>query len=218
MGHGIDALYRLNVTIYFNTVNCIQSFWYRAKPTTPAANVQVECDTIVSDWTTFILPKYQAFCVGECQFISAVCTCLNPLNAAQTITNYNLKFGLAAGEGLPPHDAAVLSLYTAFPGRRTHGRLYIPGVPEGNHLQGNLSTAWQTKLDDIGFTLLQHYGETGTFANCWGGVYSRKNGRVLQVGPPPYYTYSPLAHIPWKRYTANLRVGTQRHRKTGRGI
>lgn len=218
MGHGIDALYRLNVTIAQNSVNCLQSFWFRSKPTTPAASLQIECDTICQQWRTFIRPKYQAFMTGECQLLAAVCTCLTPPSLAQTIETYSLIFGSAAGEALPPHDAGVVSLYSAFPGRRCHGRLYIPGVPEGQHLQGNLTTAWQTKLDDIGFALVAQFGETGTSSYVWGGVYSRKNGATRLPGPPPFISYSPLGHLPWKRYVANLRVATQRHRKLGRGI
>jgi hypothetical protein len=217
MGHGIDALYRMTVFIYLNSVQCQQQFWFRSKPTTPAPNIQTECDTIAADWRTYIRPKYQAFMTGECQMTGSITTCLNPDSLAQTVETYSLIFGSAAGDALPPHDAGILSLYSGYPGRRTHGRLYIPGVPEGQTAQGNLSTAWQTKLDDIGFTLLQHYGETGTFAYAWGGVYSRKNGAVRIPTPFPHYTYSPLAHLPWRRYVANLRVATQRHRKLGRG-
>lgn len=218
MAGGVDALIRLNVTFYLHGVNCLQSFWLRTKPTSPAGTFKAETDKACEEFRVYIWPKYQLFCTSELQFIASVATMLSPLNAAQTVEAFTTLFGTVAGEALPSHNAAVLSLYSAYPGRRVHGRLYVPAVPESQTALSVISNTHTAKLKDIGDAMLAKWGETGTSPYFWGGVYSRKNGVVRLPGPPPYLTYSPLAHVPWTRCVANSRVKTQRHRLLGRGV
>lgn len=218
MGHGIDALFRLNVTFYLAGQNCYNSFWLRSKPTTTSATLQEECDSIIQDWMTYHWPNYQPFMSNEVQLVGMVCTCLNPLNMAQSITSYTAQFGTVASAALPPHDAGLVSLYTAIPGRRTHGRLYIPGVPAVLVASGSLTNAHLTKLSAIGTSLLQRWGATGTSPKVWGGVYSKKNGVTRQVGPPPYLTYRSDTHLPWTRAVIRATVRTMRKRMLNVGI
>jgi hypothetical protein len=219
MPGGIDALARLNVTFYVAGQNCQQSYWIRAKPTDPLANLFVWCDKICDDWRTNIWPRYAQLQPGTVQLIGSVCTVLNPRLTAQSVRAYTTDFGLAVGECLPPHDAAVLSLYTRFAGRRVHGRLYIPGISESLQDSGTLTAAGKTALKNLGDTIIGQYGDvTGASPNYWGGVYSRANGATRNPGPPPFIDYSPLTHVPWIRHVPNERLGTNRHRKIGRGV
>lgn len=218
MGHGIDALHRLTATFVVHSVNCLNTFWFRSKPATPSVSLQADCDSIVSDFTSIIWPKYQAFCSTELQLIGLVATTLNPIGQAQTVSFPVGQFGTVGGDCLPSYCAAVLSLYTAYPGRRVHGRLYIPGVPEASHSGSILTVAAGANLALLGDVLRTQYGEAGSNSKYWLSVYSRKNGNGLSSTIPPFITYSPLAAIPLKRTVANARLGTNRHRKLGRGI
>lgn len=218
MPNGVDALSRLTVTYVYRGVNCLNSFWIRSKDTDPLTTFQQVTDKAILDFEIGVLPRMRACMTTSTQFIGAVCTMLNPLASAQSIKSYTTEFGQVAGEGLPPHDAIVLSLYTGYPGRRVHGRLYLGGVPESLQDGGEITSAAQASVKNLGDWLIGQFGEGGSSPNYWWGVYSRANGRVRQPGPPPYFTYSPLTLIPWKRHAVNVRLGTQRHRKLGRGI
>lgn len=218
MGHGIDALHRLNVTFVLHGQNCINSFWFRSKPNTISNNFQQDCDAIVSDWFGVVWPKYQAFCSQEVKLIGMVAVTLSHPNLAQTVSTPINQFGSVAGDALPSHDAAVLSLYTHAPGRRTHGRLYIPGVPEVNQAGGNLNAVSQANLALLGDVLRTQFGIDGISQRYWLCVYSRKNGNGITETLPRAVTYNPLAGIPIKRTVANERIGTCRKRKLGRGI
>lgn len=218
MGHGIDALYRLNVTFLLGQQNCLNTYWLRSKPNSPSVNLKEDTDTAILNWKLFIWPSYKAFMSNQVQLIAAVCTCVQPLNAAQTVAFYNTDFGSVVSEALPPHDAGLLSMYTGYAGRRVHGRLYIPGVPESLTAFGVLENSHVTKLANIGDALINNWGDAGTSSRFIGGVFSRLNGATRNPGPPPYISYSPLACVPWTRHIARASVKTQRHRLVGRGV
>lgn len=218
MANGVDALIRLTVSFTYHGVTCQNLFWLRTKETSPAGTFKVETDKAVEEWRVYIWPKYQAFCVGELRHVQSVATMVQPLNSAQTIEAPSAAFASVVGEGLPSTNAAVLSLYTPYPGRRVHGRLYIPAVPESQSASSVLLSAHLSKLKDIGDALIAKWGEVGTSPYFWMGIFSRKNGAVRQPGPPPFISYSPLSCVPITRVVANEVIGTQRHRKKGRGI
>lgn len=55
--------------------------------------------------------------------------------------------GTAAGSACPPQVAALIRKLTAFGGRAGRGRIYFPGVPEGQVSSGGiLSDAWINNL------------------------------------------------------------------------
>jgi hypothetical protein len=218
MPNGVDALSRLTVTYVYKGVNCLNSFWARSKPADPLTTFQQVTDKLILDYEIGVMGRMKQLMTTDTQFIGAVATMLNPLASAQSVKSYTTDFGQVAGDGLPPHDAGVLSLYTGYPGRRVHGRLYLGGVPESMTTGGELTAAYLTAMKNLGDWLIGQFGDAGTSPNYWWGVYSRANGRTRQPGPPPYFSYSPLTLIPWKRHVTNIRIGTQRHRKLGRGI
>src|SRR5215475_4801979 len=218
MPNGVDALSRLTMTYVYKGVNCLNSFWVRSKETDPLTTFQQVTDRIITDWEVGVLGRMQQLTTTDCQYIGAVATMLNPLGTAQTVRTLINTFGQNAGDGLPPHDAAVLSLYTGYPGRRVHGRLYLGGIPESAQNGGTLTDSYQTSIKNFGDWLIGQFGEGGSSPYFWWGVYSRANGRIRQPGPPPFYTYDPLALIPWKKHVVNARIGTCRHRKLGRGM
>lgn len=218
MPGGVDAIYRLNVTYIVAGQNCLFSIFARSKPGDPLPNHLAVCDKFISDWEIRIMSRFKAMVTTSTQIIAAVAQCLNPPFTAQAVKNYVAEFGANPGDTLPPYCAAVLSLYTQFPGRRTHGRMYISGIPESFQNAGVMDATSVGNLNQLGGNLVNEFGQNGTSPNYWWGVYSRKNGNGLSSTIPPFITYSPLALIPWTRYNANSRLGTQRHRVIGRGI
>jgi hypothetical protein len=217
MPAGADGIVRLTAYYSYKNQQMQHNFWGRVKPTDPSPTWQALTDKMVDDYMLGIWARIRLLTVTSMQLTALQAQTLNPRGTAQTLMGYTNEFGAYNGDGMPPHDAAVLSLYTAYPGRRVHGRLYVSGLPESIQNQGELTTDGEASLKNLGDWLVQMFGEGGASPHYWYGVYSRANGATRMPGPPPYISYSPLAHVPWTRRVANKVLGTQRHRKIGRG-
>lgn len=214
---GADGICRLTAFYRYKNQEMQHNFWARPKPDDPSPNWQALTDRMVADFMIGIWARIRLLTSTQMQLTALQAQTLTPRGTAQTITGFTTDFGAYSGDGMPPHDAAVLSLYTDYPGRRTHGRLYISGLPESIQSNGELTTEGEFSLKNLGDWLVQNFGEAGNSPHYWYGVYSRANGATRQPGPPPWISYSPLAHIPWARHVPNKVLGTQRHRKIGRG-
>lgn len=195
------------------------TFWLRSKPEADDSDMLAYLNAIVGDIEVFLLPRLLDFATSDWQVTQASIEVLAGENPFQLIKEYLLTTGERPPDALPPHDAGLLSLYTPFHGRRNHGRLYIPGVPESETAGGVINAVSRAELSAIGNTLVSRYGEGSNNAFAWICVFSKKNGvERVTVPPPPKLVYSPLAAIPVSRTVASQYVATQRHRKVGRGI
>lgn len=123
--------------------------------------------------------------------------------------------GAAAGDSEPSFVAAVVSLYTARPGRSGRGRIFIGGIPEGSttgsllNIETGVYPAIVATLACIATSFPLR--ELGGAASYEWGIYSRKVGGVTK---PPFPT-SGYAGI--TRTVLRRELGTQRRRKLGRG-
>lgn len=217
MPAGADGILRLTVFYTYKGQSMQHNYWARVKETDPSPTWQAVCDHMVTDHIVGVWPRMKQLMVSSLKMVAVQCMTMNPRGTAQSLMGYTAEFGSLAGEGLPPHDAGVLSLYTDYPGRRTHGRLYIPGIAESIQTDGELSASAETSMKNLGDWLIGQFGQLGTSPYYWWGVYSRANGAVRQPGPPPYISYGNEYLIPWSRHVVNKVLGTQRHRKIGRG-
>lgn len=218
MPAGEDILYRCNVTWFLYGQNCINSFYFRSKPAAPSTTIPQEMQSIHDRIQTTIHAGWRTQMCNNVQLLSSVLTNLNGANFYEDVRNYPALYGNISATSMPSYCAAVVSWYTAFRGRRVHGRSYIPGVPQaslnGNDLNSGYLTGLQGQLSNI----LGVFGDGGSSPDAWMVVFSKKNGVTINPGPPPYSVYSPLAGIPITRAAIDLALGTQRHRKEGRGI
>jgi hypothetical protein len=214
---GADGILRLISYYSYKNQTMTNSFWARPKPDDPSPTWQAICDHMSNDFVIGVWPRMKQFMSSSVQLIATQTQVLTG-GAAMTIGSYTTEFGNVSGDALPPHDAVVLSLYTQYPGRRVHGRQYLPGVPESLQNQGELTDPAVALVKNYGDWLIVQFGENGFSPYYWWGVYSRANGVTRQPGPPPFLSYSPLAHIPWDRHVVQRVLGTQRHRKIGRGM
>jgi hypothetical protein len=213
-----DTLIRLNVTFLYDGQNCINSFWARMKPTTTATLYITACQIVANEWYVNVWPNYKVSMVPQVQLIGVVAQTMNPSNSAIYPIFPVADFGSRSGDGMPSNCAAVLSWYSQYPGRRTHGRIYIPGISELDCTLSRLNTTGMATIKNLADTLLGRYGDTGSSPEFWFGIYSRKNGVSRNIGPPPFLSYDPTTHYPFKRYKVNDVLGTQRHRMQHRGV
>jgi hypothetical protein len=195
------------------------TLWLRSKPEADDSDMIAYLGAIINDIEIFLLPRFMDFATSDWSIQEAKVEVLAGENPFQVIKEYLGVDGQRPPDALPPHDAGLLSLYTPFHGRRNHGRLYIPGVPESETAGGKISAISRADISAIGASLVSRYGEGSNNAYCWICVFSKKNGvERVTVPPPPKLIYSPLAAIPVSRTVASQYVATQRHRKIGRGI
>lgn len=213
MAGGLDALYKYTITWRYQQQSMQTVLWFRTKTTSPKTDAGEEVIAIMTEVSSWFTTNVLAFSNVGLQVIQAVGQVMAGGLPYQAILNYINTFGTQAGDGLPPHDAAVVSLYTPYHGRRLHGRIYIPAISEADQAGGNLTAASTTRLNTIANDLLTRFGQNGTSSYVWLCVFSRANGTTRNPGPPPHIVYDQLAAIPVTRTIVNSLVRTQRHRR-----
>jgi hypothetical protein len=212
MGHGLDILwkYTLNSTNQGQTMQNV--LWFRSKGNSPAATVEAEGNALIGEINSWFTLNLIAFANVGWSPVLAALQAMNGPQPYQMLQNYTNSFGAIAGDAMPPHDAAVLSLYTPFHGRRLHGRLYIGGLSESDQVGGLMIEPAYTRFVKIGADLLTRYGATGTSSYANVCVYSKKNGVQRNPLPPNNLIYDSLPAIPVSRITVQNTIRTQRHR------
>lgn len=88
--------------------------------------------------------------------------------------------GLITGECLPGQNAIVVSFSTGVKGKRRHGRCYLPGVSEANHVNGQLTGTQLTAAQAFANGLENFYGPSGLLTGWRQVVYS-----PIDTTPPP---------------------------------
>lgn len=212
MAGGLDALYKYTITWRYQNQSMNTVLWFRSKTTSPKTDAGQEVIAIMTEVSSWFTTNVLAFSNNGLQVIQAVGQVMAGGLAYQAILDYINTFATQPGDGLPPHDAAVISLYTPFHGRRLHGRIYIPAISESDQAGGNLTSAATVRLNKIASDYLTRFGENGTSSFVWGVVFSRANGTTRNPGPPPHIVYDQLAAIPVTRTIVNSLIRTQRHR------
>lgn len=130
-------------------------------------------------------------------------------------TTGDVVAGANTGDSEPSFVAAVISLYTAHPGRTGHGRSYIGGVPESD-TTGSLinieSPLWAALAATVACIVAAFPArELGGAASYEWGIYSRKDGGVTKPPYPVTGYHAITAAIPKRE------LGTMRSRKLGHG-
>lgn len=213
MPTGYDLMYKYTLTMTYQAQTMQNVLWFRNKTNSPQSTIDGEMNQLIGEVNSWFTLNLQAWANNGLQFINAVLTAMNGPQPYQVLQNYTNMYGAISGEGMPPHDAVVLSLYTPFHGRRLHGRLYIPAISESDQNGGIITDAAMVRAVKIGTDLLTRYGQSGTSAYAYLTVFSRKNGVTRSPGPPPTLIYNSLAGIPVSRILVNNLVRTQRHRR-----
>lgn len=213
MAGGLDALYKYTITYTYKGQTINNVLWFRTKTQSPKTDAGEEVIAIMSTVFSWYTANVLAFANVGLQVIQSVGQVMDGGLNYQAILNHVNTFGAIAGDGLPPHDSALISLYTPFHSKRTHGRLYIPAISESDQEGGQLTQAATVRLNKIASDYLTRFGENGSDTYVWGCVFSKANGTTRNPGPPPHIVYDRLAAIPVTRTTVTSVIRTQRHRR-----
>lgn len=211
--NGLDALYKYTITYTYKGQTVQNVLWFRSKTNSPKSDAGEEVIAIMSEVFSWYTSNVLAFANVGLQLIQSVATVMDGGLPYQAILNHINTFGAIAGDGLPPHDSALVSLYTPFHGKRSHGRLYIPAISESDQEGGQLTSAATVRLNKIASDYLTRFGENGSGSYVWGCVFSKANGVQREAGPPPHLVYDSLSAIPVTRTTVTSVIRTQRHRR-----
>lgn len=123
--------------------------------------------------------------------------------------------GTVTGDALPPQNASVLRLNTLVKGKRSHGRVYIPGLSETNVANATISGTQLTSLTSLGSALLTNYGPSGTSGIFHLVVYSPPTRPFVAPKPPPVHTNTVITPI--NSVSVDPVVRTMRRRALGVG-
>lgn len=208
-----DTLYQYILTGSYLGQTIINTLWFTTKETSPKNNAQEEADAIIGEIGSWFVDNYLLWANINYQPLQAVVNVMAGAPPYQSILNYTNRFGSISSDGLPPHDAALISTYTGFHGKSLHGRIYLAGVSEIDQTGGALTAPSLAKLKAVADGLVTRFGFNGTSSYVRLGVFSRKAGRTLFPGPPAHYEYNPLACVHVKSAVVKDTIRTQRHRR-----
>lgn len=208
-----EVLYQVVLDYLYKGQTCKNVFWFRSKPTSPHSSRTNEINDMSSNFAAWFTDSYSLFANNQLQFIQHTVKLMSAGEPLQVINNYTLKFGAIGGDGLPPHDAAVISLYTPYHGRSMHGRVYLTGISENDQEGGLLTDAALSRLNTLGAGLITRFAENGSYGTAWGTVFSRKAGVVHNPINPALAIYLVEAANPWTRMVVHRQIRTQRHRR-----
>lgn len=208
-----DTLYQYVLQGTYKGQTIMNVLWFTTKENSPKNNAQEEADAIIGEISSWFAVNIFAFANVGYQAVQATVKVMVGAPPYQTVGTFVNTFGQIAGDGMPPHDAALVSLYTGFHGKSLHGRIYVPAISEADQEGGLLTTTAMTRLKRIGDDLITRFAFNGTSAYVRLGVFSRKAGRTLFPGPPPHYEYNAAACVHVTSHVVKNIIRTQRHRK-----
>lgn len=134
------------------------------------------------------------------------------------VEQISVPLGAGAGGGsavaLPSFASAVLSIRTSLGGRSRRGRMYIPGIPEGQTTNSSFDSALPLWAGLIAFAACVAGAfipgdPPGSNAPAF-GIYSRKLGGAT-------FPYNPVGFATMAAINPVSIIGTTRSRKVGRG-
>lgn len=213
-----DTLYRLLLKMSLHGSTIYNTMWIRARETNTMPDVWAMCDRITIAFRDEVLPLWRPCVSQDVAFLGTQVMLMTPTGQAQTIMDYQNVLGTYVGAALPSHDAALISFFTMNPGRRSHGRWYISGIPLAEVTQSTMSVGHKAKLDLLVNRLLQFYGRNGIDSQIYGVVFSKKNGMTIMPGPPEFAVYNAMMGQPWTRVLSHSQIYTNRHRLRGKGM
>lgn len=208
-----DTLYQYTLTASYMGQTIQNILWFTTKETSPKTNAKDEADAIIGEISSWFVDNILLWANINYQPIQAVVNVMAGAEPYQSIMNYTNRFGSISGDGLPPHDAALISTYTGFHGKSLHGRIYLAGVSETDQTGGQLIATSLARLKAVADGLVTRFGYNGTSSFVRLGVFSRKAGRTRFPGPPPHYVYNPLACVHVKSVVVKDTIRTNRHRR-----
>lgn len=208
-----DVLYMSVLTSYYAGQQCQNVLFFRTRTGTPQPDVEHELIDLQLNINSWFVTALVNWCSSSWSPQSLVTKVVAGADPYQAISNYVNVFGAKGGDGLPPHDAGLISTYTKFHGKRLHGRIYIPGVAESDQTNGVLSNSAKAGLQTIANDLMTRFGVSGSYGSAWLTVFSRMNGVTRSGVPPDSLIYNPLAALPLQRITVSDFVRRQGHRR-----
>lgn len=176
-----------------------------------------ECQLLMSDFRSFILPTIRALASQEWVARRIILTTMIPRHTILMEEPIANGEGFQAGDSLPSHVAGLLSLRTGRGGRSAHGRLYFAGIAEDTSSGSRLESSSLGQLAAIGDTLVSRYGPSGTNDKFEYGVYSRKLGDTDEDGPPPFKLHHMVGFIPIISTVPRVELKSMRRRMLHRG-
>lgn len=211
------GLYRLKVIGELHGQLTDTSFHFRTHTASTQTTYASELQALVTDFRNNMIPKMQAFAHQEWIAKSILAVTLIPRPGVLIEDTLGGLTGFQVDDCLPSFCSGLLVFRSGVAGRHGHGHIHLPGVAAGLVNASRLESSYLPLLRDIGTTLLQRYGPSGSISIVRTGVFSRVLGVTRNPGPPVTLSYSMSGFFPITSFIARPEVSTMRKRKLFRG-
>lgn len=211
------GLYRLKLIGELHGQETETTFHFKTKESSIVTTYLAEMQATLNDFEISVLPKILAWASDDFHVKSILAVTLIPRPGWLIEKRLAGGEGFQGGDSLPAFCAGLLSLRTGFAGRSGHGRLFLPGVPEDLQSESRLEGVSLGQLSDIGNTLVNRYGVSGSFASTQLGVFSRKLGASPSTVEPGTIDYNINGFMTLREVVARPEIATVRKRKLGHG-
>lgn len=158
-----------------------------------------------------LTPSIRALISDDFLFTTIVVQKVSGDREAKWETHIETQAGLQPGPGLPANNSILVILSQGLFGPKHNGRIFIPGIAEGDTVVGNLTSDFQTTVfqdfvDEIKVQLEEESAGTGR----WNlGVI---NGLILNSSPPIKDWQSAFSQV--TSVTGSPIIASQKRRQT----
>lgn len=175
------------------------------------SGIGTDTQILAQSWDTALSALLRDVIADDFEFPSITCRKMDGDLEAKFRLDRAAPAGLRPGPALPSNNALLLGLYQGLFPARSNGRMFIPGIAEGDTLIGNLTSAFaSTQVTALINGLVAQLDEESGGTGRWDlGVISTK---VLDAAPPFKDwagAFSPVSSVAF-----NPIVATQRRRQT----
>lgn len=212
----LNDIYRVTTHYELPTSAASWSIYY--KETIDASGGDIDTQILAEAYSTHIAVETLAMLSQDCAQPAITCEKVFATPEAKHVVSHGTQIGVRPTDALPSNCSAVMALIQATFSPRSNGRIFVPGIAEGDTDSGVLSTTFLSTVVTPFITKLtavidELSAGTGRFTP---GVISAK---VLNAAPPAKDwagAFAPLVGV-----AGNTIVGIMRKRATravGRAI
>lgn len=204
-----DDIYE--VSVHFENPSGNASFRLYYQEAIIRSGIGTDTQILAQSWDTALTPSLRAAISDDWLMSAIVCRKVDPVPEAKFRVDLPAQAGLRTGPGLPANNCLLIGLSQTLFSAKSNGRIFVPGIAEGDTTVGNLTAAYQTGplltlVNDLAQQLVEESAGTGRWDL---GVVSAKIRDAALPAKDWPGAFSPVGTV-----TGSPIIATQRRRAT----
>lgn len=204
-----DDIYELSA--HFENPSGHASFRLYYQENVLRSGIGTDTQILAQSWDAAITPSLRAAISDDWLFTAIIARKVDVIPEAKFRVDLAAQAGLRLGPGLPANNCVLIGLSQTLFAQKSNGRVFLPGVAEGDTIVGNLSAAYQTgPLQTLVSALALELVEESAGTGRWSlGVVSAKVRDLALPFKDWQGAFSPVGGV-----SGSPIVATQRRRAT----